>query len=210
VKLKRKKIGFRLLVITDRKSAIKNIVKVVEDCCKYGVKAVQLREKDMLAGELVELVKKIRALTTKTKTKLMINDRLDAALLSNANGLHLPENGVDIKLLKKYKGLILGKSVHSAEQARKADNEGYDYLLFGPVFRTPAKVKYGAPQGLDKLEKVCNSVSIPVFAVGGIIPARTKKCLEAGAYGIAVIGGIMKSANIKKTISEFKAELGGL
>jgi thiamine-phosphate pyrophosphorylase len=210
VKQGKKKIDFRLLVVTDRKSSNKGLVKILEDCCKYGVKAIQLREKDMQAGELVKLAKKMRTLTSKTKTKLMINDKLDAVLLSNAEGLHLPENGVDIKLLKKYKGLILGKSVHSLERARKADKEGYDYLLFGPVFRTPAKVKYGEPQGLDKLEKVCSSVNIPVFAVGGIIPARTKKCLEAGAHGIAVMGGIMKSANIKKTINGYKTELGGL
>lgn len=193
------------MVITDRGSANKDLVKIVNECYSYGVKAVQLREKDLSGGEIVELAKKFKPLGN----YLIINDRLDAALLTKAKGLHLPENSIPLNYVKPYK-LLCGKSVHSLKAAIAAEKNGFDYILFGPVFRTPAKIKYGAPQGLDKLKRLCSGVNIPVYAVGGINPKRVKKCLEAGAYGVAVIREIMQSHNIKKTIKEFEAELGSL
>jgi thiamine-phosphate pyrophosphorylase len=208
--LKQRKVTFRLIVITDRKLAGRRLISVVSDCVKSGVKAIQLREKDLQASELARLAKKIKSSLSKSRTKLIINERLDIALLSNAEGLHSSENGTDIKYLKKYKNMIFGKSVHSVSQAKVAEKSGYDYILFGPVFRTQAKIKYGPPQGLDKLKKICNAVNIPVFAVGGITPARVKKCLKAGAYGVAAISSVMKSPNVMKILTEFKTELGGL
>lgn len=209
--MKKNSLSFRLLVITDRKSAKRNLEKVVLDLCKNGVKAIQLREKDLQAGRLLELSKKMKSLTGKSRTKLIVNDRLDIALLCNADGLHLPENGIDAGYIKKYnKNFITGKSVHSLKQALMAEKSGFDYLLFGPVFRTASKIKYGSPQGLTKLKKVCDSVKIPVFAVGGITPQRVKKCLNAGAFGVAAIGVFMKSADIKKTVNEFRSRLGEL
>lgn len=203
------KVDFRLLVISDRKLT-DNLLSVVKRCCAGGVKAIQLREKDMLAGELVKLANDVKTLTLVTQTKLIINDRIDIALLSKADGLHVSGGGIEMKYIKKYKGLLKGKSVHSVKEAKIAEKEGYDYLLFGPVFRTPAKIRYGSPQGLKNLESVCSSANIPVFAVGGITPRRVKKCLNAGAYGVAVIRAIMISKNVKQTIAEFKTELGGL
>lgn len=203
------KVDFRLLVISDRKLT-KDLLKVVKMCCACGVNALQLREKDLPAGELAKLSKDVRTLTNGTNTKLIINDRLDITLLSKASGLHVSGGGIDIKYIKKYKVLLKGKSVHSVNEARAAQKAGYDYLLFGPVFRTPAKIKYGSPQGLSMLESVCTAVNIPVFAVGGITPHRVKKCLNAGAHGVAVIRAIMMSKNISRTIAEFKTELGEL
>lgn len=194
------------MVITNRMSAGKDIAKVVNDCFRYGVKAVQLREKDLQGGKLLDLAKNIKVPRGRY---LLINDRLDITLLSNAQGIHLPEYSIPINYLKKY-NLLLGKSVHSLKQAKLAEKEGFNYILFGPVFRTPAKIKYGAPQGLEKLRKVCSSVKIPVYAVGGITPMRVKKCLDAGAYGVAVIREIMQSKNLKTTIMEFETELGSL
>jgi thiamine-phosphate pyrophosphorylase len=197
-----------LLVITDRKSTRKDLSKIINDCFKAGVKAIQLREKDLPSNRLLALANKLKKTT---KSKLIINDRLDIALLSSSDGVHSPEKGIDAKYIKKYaKNLLAGRSVHSKEQAIRAERGGFDYLLFGPVFRTPTKIKYGAPQGLKKLKQICSAVNIPVFAVGGITPRRVKKCLTAGAYGVASISAVMKSANIRKTISEFKGVLEGL
>ena len=207
--MKGKKINFRLLVITDRKLAKGNFSELLKKCCKSGIKAIQIREKNLPSSEITKLSKKIKSFASKSKTKVLINDRLDIALLSGADGVHSPEKGVQARYIKKY-NLISGKSVHSVRQAIKAEKEGYDYLLFGPVYRTPAKVKYGSPHGLNKLKQVCGSVKVPVFAVGGITPRRVKKCLKAGAYGVAVIRAVMKSKNVRKSISEFKSELGEL
>jgi len=210
------KLGFRLIVITDRKLCKeKLLVSIIRQSVRNGVKTVQLREKDLTSNELLALARKIKKIRG---VKLIINGRLDIVVLSKAYGVHSPENGIDVKFVKKlvltkvgnYSKLIAGKSVHSFEQAVKAERDGYDYLIFGPVFKTPAKVKYGPPQDLNKLKKVCESVDIPVYAVGGITPQRARKCLNAGAYGIAVIRAIMKSKNIARTVGEFKTAMGSL
>lgn len=195
------------MLITDTKLAGKDFLKIIKKSSMSGIKAIQLREKNLSARNITELANSIKK-NTHPQTKLIINDRLDTALLTKANGIHSPVNGLSRKYIPSE--LIAGKSVHSKNEAVKAEKEGYDYILFGPVFRTPAKVKFGSPQGLNKLSEICSAVKIPVFAVGGITPKRVKKCLNAGAYGVAVIRAVMKSGDVKKTINEFKAELGGL
>lgn len=194
-------------MITDKKLAGKDFLKIIKKSSECGVKAIQLREKKLPAAKVVTLANSIKKII-QPQTKLIINERLDIASLAKANGIHSPVNGLSRKYIPSE--LIAGKSVHSKLEAVKAEKEGYDYILFGPIFRTPAKVIYGSPQGLNRLSDICNSVNIPVFAVGGITPKRVKKCLKAGAHGVAVIRAVMKSADVKKSINEFKAELGGL
>ena len=209
--LKNSKVNFRLIFITSRKLSKTPLALVVKSACRAGVKAVQIREKDLHASGLVKIIRDIKKITFRFKASLIINDRLDIALLTKSNGLHIPENGLLPSQIKKFSpGLITGKSVHSLKEARGAEKNGFDYIQFGPIFKTPAKVKFGTPQGLDNLKKVCSAVNIPVFAVGGISTARVKKCLDAGAHGVAVIRSIMKSKNMAGTINEFKNELGKL
>jgi thiamine-phosphate pyrophosphorylase len=204
------KIDFRLIVITDFSLYIGDPVSLVAKISSNGVKAIQLREKTLPAVRLLDLAVKIKSRISKN-TSLIINDRLDIAILSGAQGLHSPESGVLTDQIKKYsRGFILGKSVHSLKGAMKAEKDGYNYLIFGPVFRTPAKKKYGKPQGLRSLARVCQSVNIPVFAVGGITPYRIKKCLDSGAHGVAAIRQFMTSQNIKQTVKDYKRELGSL
>jgi thiamine-phosphate pyrophosphorylase len=207
-----KKINFKLIVITDRKKCKpKTLPEVIRKACVSGVKAIQLREKDLPAADLLLLSKNLRKLTHKHHSKLIINDRLDITLLSDADGIHSPENGILPKQVKSFnKNLIIGKSTHSFKSALKAERDGYDYIIFGPVFRTQSKLKYGKPKGLKVLERVCSMLKIPVFAIGGINPDRAKKCFEAGAQGAAVIGAVMKSENINKTVKEFKESMGSL
>ena len=206
------KIGFRLMVITDRKLTGKQkFQKVIRVACASGIKAVQLREKDLDSKSLLLLAKEMKNITAKNKAALIINDRLDIAMLCGAAGIQVPVNGLTINAIKTTQNkLLAGKSIHSVNDAVKAEKDGYDYLLFGPVFRTVKKIKYGKPQGLKNLKEICGKVKTPVFAVGGINPVRAKKCIDAGAYGVAVISALMKSKNIKKTVSEFKSSLGEL
>jgi thiamine-phosphate pyrophosphorylase len=203
---------FRFMVITDRKMCgEKNLTGIIKSCSAAGVKAFQLREKDLTSVELLNLANHLRKVIRQNDSYLLINDRLDIALLAQADGIHVPVSGVEANKLRKFsKQMLLGRSVHSVMQAKEAQKNGFDYILFGPVFRTPAKVKYGKPQGIEKLREICESVSIPVFAVGGINPARARKCIDAGAWGVAAIGAVMKSANVTKTILEFKTSLGAL
>lgn len=208
--LSHRKIDFRLIVITDFSLYKGDPVTLISEISSNGVKAVQLREKALPAAALLNLATKIRS-RIKKHTSLIINERLDIVILSDAQGLHSPELGVSPIQMRKYsKRFLLGKSVHSLNGAKQAEKDGFDYLIFGPVFRTPAKIKYGKPQGLKSLTKVCQSVNIPVFAVGGITPIRVKKCLDSGAYGVAAIREFMRSHNIKQTIKEYKSSLGSL
>jgi thiamine-phosphate pyrophosphorylase len=206
------RIDFRLILVTDRK--LLNDIPFstfIFRCCVYGIKAVQLREKDLTSSKLLSLAKKLRRTTQKNSAKLLINDRIDIALLSKADGVHSPENGTPADQIKKFnKHFIAGKSVHSKNSARKAEQDGYDYLICGPVFRTSSKVKFGKPLGLNILSEICSSVKTPVFAIGGIDPYRAKKCIEAGAHGVAVIRDMFISENLKETISDYKYALGGL
>lgn len=205
-------ISFRLLLISDRKLCISNSIEETASISfAAGVKAFQLREKDLTSSELLILAKKLKIITQKHSASLIINDRLDIALLSGADGVHSPENGIPANAVKKIsKNLIVGKSIHSVKSAVEAEKNGYDYIIAGPVFRTSSKMKYGKPLGLILLKLICDSVNLPVFAVGGINPERAKKCIKAGAHGVAVIGAIFKSKNIKKTVLEFKKSLCGL
>lgn len=206
------RVDFRLLVISDRKSYKgKSIINAAEEIFRAGVKAFQLREKDLSSLKLLNLARNIEKISSKYKSNLIINDRLDIALLSKASGVHSPENGTPVTAVRKFgKNLIAGKSTHSLNSAIRAEKDGYDYILFGPVFRTKSKIEFGKPKGIKELKKVCQTVNIPVFAIGGIIPKRAEKCIGAGAKGVAVIGSIMKSNNIRKTVHEFKKSLGGL
>jgi thiamine-phosphate pyrophosphorylase len=178
-------VKFRLIAITDRKSCKDStLIDKITSICKEGVRAVQVREKDLPGAELLSLSKGLRTITLSFRSSLIINDRVDIAFLSRADAIHLPENGLPISILKQYrKKFLFGKSTHSVESVQHAEKDGFDYLMFGPVFRTFSKIKYGKPMGLKRLKEVCESVSIPVFAVGGITPERAKKCIDNGAYG---------------------------
>lgn len=168
---------------------------------------MQLREKDLSSSEILSLAKKI----TSAGIPLLVNERFDIALLSGAAGIHSTTGGLSGNLISEFAPkLIKGKSVHSFDEAIKAEIDGFDYILFGPVYRTPAKIKYGSPQGIKKLEEVCKKINIPVFAVGGIDPRRAGDCIKAGAYGVAVIRELMQTVNIKKTVNEFREVLGSL
>lgn len=205
-------MNFRLIAITDRKSfKDSTLIDKITSICKEGVRAVQVREKDLSGAELLSLSKGLRGITLSFRSSLIINDRIDIALLSRADAVHLPENGLPLNILKQYrKKLLFGKSTHSVDSAVHAEKDGFDYIMFGPVFRTSSKVKYGKPMGLKKLREVCESVSIPVFAVGGITPQRAKKCIDSGAHGVAVISALMKSDSLNQTIKEFKHAIGDL
>jgi thiamine-phosphate pyrophosphorylase len=207
----RNKIDFRFLLVTDRKQSPKPLEDLIEKACKAGLKAVQLREKDLSSKDLLRLAKQLRKVTQRYNSKLLINDRLDIAMLSMADGLHSPENGTPVKCSRQFgKYLLFGKSVHSLVGALAAEKEGYDYIMFGPVYRTASKTGYGKPKGISGLKRVCEAVKVPVFAVGGITPERAGSCVKAGAYGTAVISAVMKSSQPKSTISRFKKAIGEL
>lgn len=187
------KIDFRIYLVTNRHLLPTNtLIDRVEIVVKAGLRAMQIREKDLSAPEVIKLAREIRQRTKDYALKLFINDRADIARSVDADGLHIPEHGFPVTEARKVIGeKISGKSVHSLDSAILAESEGADYITFGPIYDTPSKQIYGKPQGLEKLGEISRSVSIPVFAIGGITPERAKHCVESGAYGVAVISDLL-------------------
>lgn len=175
------------------------LVECVAQAARAGVDWIQLREKDLDGRPLFELAGKIIAAcaaassTTGKATCILINDRLDVAWAAQAAGVHLGEMSIPVSDVTGWRtragrpGFLVGVSCHSLETATQAATAGADYIFFGPVFATPSKQAYGAPQGLQKLEQVCRNLSIPVLAIGGITSENAGACLQAGAAGIAAI-----------------------
>ncbi len=172
----------------------------METAAAAGVDWIQIREKDLsgrdcglLTREALQRAAKSRA-GNATPTRILVNDRLDVALSEGAGGVHLSENSLPLPEAKRLvraqalsQDFLIGVSCHSLEAARSAASGGADYLFFGPIFSTPSKAAFGAPQGLERFAEVCRAVSIPVLAIGGITLANASACLAAGASGIAAI-----------------------
>jgi len=175
-----------------------------------GVKALQLREKDLPDSELIKLGVQLRKLTSNYSAKLIINSRADIAKKIGADGVHLVESSVNINEIKtSFPRLILGVSTHSIERAHLAQTQGADYITFSPIYETPSKASYGPPQGLDSLRQITQAVNLPVLALGGITLDRVPECLEQGAFGVALISDIWNSSNIKQHSFEYMQNFGG-
>lgn len=190
----RHRIDFNLYLITDRRQARGgNLLETIEEALKGGVKAVQLREKDVFSRELYEMAHELRKLTSRYDAMLFINDRIDIALAVDADGVHLGGDSLPIYKARTLLGekKLLGVSCHNQVSAITAQEKGADFITFGPVFYTPSKVPYGEPVGLAKLEDVVNLLKIPVFGLGGINGNNARQVIAAGAHGIALISAII-------------------
>ena len=189
-------IDFNLYLITGRGETLgRNLEFVVEEALRGGVRAVQLREKDLSTKELYETAYELRRLTSRYGAKLLINDRVDVALAVDADGVHIGGSSLPIYKVRKLLGekKLIGVSCHNQVQAITAQEMGADFVTFGPVYFTASKAAYGDPVGLELLETVTHMLQIPVFALGGI---STKNCAEAvscGVRGIAVISAVMSA-----------------
>ena len=185
------RINFSLYLITDRKQVTNShtLYTAVEAALQGGVKAVQLREKDLPAVELLPLATQLRALTMRHGARLFINDNIDIALAVKADGVHLGghSQATDVIRARVGEDMLIGVSTHSKAEIELATRQGADFVTFGPVYATPSKAKYGAPQGLENLAEACRGSRVPVFALGGITPERTTEVQQAGARGIALI-----------------------
>jgi thiamine-phosphate pyrophosphorylase len=198
---------FRLYLITDRKlfSAACSLYFALEDALSAGVKAIQLREKDLSIRELLDVAHWMRDLTNEYGAKLVINDRVDIALAAGADGVHLGQQSMPPDAVRKIAGnkLIIGVSAHGLDEAVAAEKSGADFITIGPVYKTPSKLKYGNPINIETIKEVKSRISIPVLAIGGIKKARVHEVREAGADGIAMISAILTAEDIQKTTEEF-------
>jgi len=198
-------LGFSLCLVTDRSVVTGSLQEAVEECLAAGLRAVQLREKDLAPRDLLSLARKLRESTSRHGAWLFVNDRADVALAVGADGVQRTGSSLPVSSLRSISppGFLIGASVHSVADARAAEPEGADFLFFGPVYDTPSKRRYGPPQGLAALERVASTVRLPVFAIGGVTPARVAELGRAGASGVAVIGALLETERRGDAVKAF-------
>jgi thiamine-phosphate pyrophosphorylase len=188
------RVDFRVYLITDRRQAPgEDIVKAVAGALDGGIRAVQLREKDLPGKDLYRLAGRMRNLTARYGARLLINDRVDVAMAVGADGVHLGGSSMPASVARKLLGeeALIGCSTHSESELRVAADQGADFATFGPVYPTASKAAYGPPVGVTALAGACGKSAIPVFALGGVKAENTGEAIGAGAFGIALISGVV-------------------
>jgi len=191
-------VDFSLYLIADVEQIKEDMPSSVKLAIDGGVKAIQLRGKNLSAKELLKIGERLRHLTHIESVKLFINDRIDVAMAIQADGVHLGQNSMPVKLARETSGdrFIIGVSTHSLKEAMDAEAGGADFITVGPIFETESKLRYGSPVGLTTLADVCRKVKIPVFAIGGISIERVNSVMKEGAHGVAVISAILKAESV--------------
>lgn len=198
-------INFRLYLVTDRRQVPHgSLLPVLAEFIAAGGPAIQLREKDLETRDILRLARAIKQAARRGTTKLFINDRADVAIVAQADGLHLRESSLPVPAARGLLGAdgLLGVSIHSVEGAVRAEAEGADFVVLGPIYDTPSKRAYGAPLGLHVLEQACRQARIPVFAIGGITAERAREVRQSGAFGVAVISSILCAADVARATHE--------
>lgn len=168
----------------------KQILAQISAAAAAGIDLIQLREKSLTARVLFELTEQAVYLTRGSATRLLVNDRADIAAGARADGVHLTAQSIEAVTIRRAFGndFLIGASTHSLAEAQTAKDGGADFVVFGPVFATASKEKYGPPLGVKELETVASELRpFPVVALGGITRDNLADCLRAGASGIAGI-----------------------
>ena len=181
-----------LTLVTDRRRLEgRDLAGLAREASLAGVDRIQLREKDLPDGALRALAAEVVAATAGTGTIVLVNGRPDVAVATRAAGVQLPEDGLPVKEVKRcFPGLLVGASRHSLEGVRRAQEEGADFVLLGPIFPSPGKEERAL--GLEVLSEAAGSVAIPVHAIGGIDRRTARSAVEAGARGLAAIRAFLE------------------
>jgi len=164
-----------------------------------GATVIQLRLKDAPTEEVIERGTPIRLLAEQMNVTFIVNDDVQAALALLADGVHLgrDDEGLDVA---REAGLMVGRSATTPDEAQEAENEGAGYIGAGPVWATPSKPDAEPPIGLDGLRAISEAVRIPVIAIGGIDPLNARDCIDAGAFGVAVVRAATQTAELRAAL----------
>lgn len=182
-------------------------VEIARRVSEGGADVIQLRDKARTEKDMMSIALQIGEITRASGITFIINDRLDLALASGADGVHLGQEDLPVPFARRIspKGFIIGTSVRSVSEALIAESEGADYLALSPVFDTGTKPDAGPGKGLEKLKEIKSAVSIPVIAIGGINKQNVRQVMEAGADGVAVISAIVGQKDIVKATAEMRS-----
>jgi len=180
-----------------------NIGKTAEAIIDGGAKILQLRAKSLSSKEFLETARIIRKITKDKGTVFIVNDRVDIALLTDADGVHLGQDDLPVKEARRLLGnnKIIGYSTHNLREALEAVRLPVDYISFGPIFPTKTKEDAQTPKGLKLLSEVRKAVEIPIVAIGGITETNMAHVLKEGVEGVAMISEILTVKDISQKIN---------
>ena len=200
-----KNFNLRLYLVTDEACLQNvNLLDAVEEALHAGVTLVQYREKNGLGKEMLKKAVALRILCNRYHVPLIVNDRLDVALLSGADGVHLGQDDLPVAEARRLTGpdFIIGATAHNVQEALAAQSAGADYLGCGAVFATNTKHDT-VPLGLEGLRAIRKAVHIPIAGIAGITAKNYGQVLATGADGAAVVSGILAADNITKAVKAF-------
>ena len=210
---------FDLYVVTDASlSPGRSHLDVAHAALEGGADAVQIRDKSSPAMNLCRMAAEIQPQARKFGAVFLVNDRVDVALLSGADGAHVGQDDLPARDARRLlpRPLVLGVSAGTPKEARRAQREGADYIGVGPVFPTATKPDAGEILGIDRLAEITRAVSIPVVAIGGIDIDNISKVFEAGASGAAVVSAVVTAEDmavstraLKRRVAEIRRNLHG-
>lgn len=203
------KIDLSLYVITDEEIARKPHLEIAKEALKGGASVIQLRDKAKTDREMFKIAKEMAKLCHAYGAYLIVDDRVDVALASGADGVHLGPEDLPVFEVRKIapESFIIGATVHSLEEALKAQEEGADYLGAGSIFPTATKRREVVLIGLEGLKEIASKVTIPVVAIGGIKLEHIRDIFGAGASGVAICSYILSQSNITEATRVLREEI---
>ena len=204
----------RLHILTDVQfQATHSHAEMAQMACLGGADTIQFRDKHARLRDQLEALHATVLVCQDAQVTCLVDDHLDLALATNADGVHLGQNDLPIADARRVLSAtasptqLLGATATTAAQARAAEADGADYIGFGPVFPTASKANPATVKGLDGLAEACAAVSIPVIAIAGITPERVGRCLDAGAWGVAVMTAVTTAPDPEAATRVFREEI---
>ena len=201
--------ALRLYLVTNRyQDSLENFLEKVETACRSGVTIIQLREKNLTTNQYYQLAKQVKEITDAYQVPLIIDDRLDICLAVDAAGLHIGDDELPVSVARQVLGpdKILGVTAKTVKRALEAEEGGADYLGTGAIF--PTTTKENAPITLiSTLKTICQTVAIPVVAIGGLTSENIDQLIGTGIAGVAVVRDLMQAEDIEAKAHAFLTKL---
>mgnify|MGYP000702151080 FL=1 len=201
--------ALRLYLVTNRyQDSLESFLEKVETACRSGVTIIQLREKNLTTNQYYQLAKQVKEITDAYQVPLIIDDRLDVCLAVDAAGLHIGDDELPVSVARQVLGpeKILGVTAKTVKRALEAEEGGADYLGTGAIF--PTTTKENAPITLiSTLKTICQTVAIPVVAIGGLTSENIDQLIGTGIAGVAVVRDLMQAEDIEAKSQAFLTKL---
>ena len=201
--------ALKLYLVTNRyQDSLESFLEKVETACRSGITIIQLREKNLTTNQYYQLAKQVKEITDAYQVPLIIDDRLDVCLAVDAAGLHIGYDELPVSVARKVLGpeKILGVTAKTVKRALEAETSGADYLGTGAIF--PTTTKENAPITLiSTLKTICQTVAIPVVAIGGLTSENIDQLIGTGIAGVAVVRDLMQAEDIEAKTQAFLTKL---